>query len=280
MLNNFRKRPNFNELINYIDNEQPIIKTPNRTATFLRNSPYLNKFDGNSFLDLEEQENDINREKMKEARIHQVTQTDNRRTGNVERILRRHEPPREDVEWPDELYDYIRPGTETGSRSYVGPGPPPRRYAPPRGGAAAAEDMYNIWTAEDEEDDAYRRARPIESYGGYEDEVNDAQERIDNLLDERDRMLEERAARIREMAQRNLQESHSPFNMGFLPTPDQPSAPPASVYSTPLAPRNLAEEFNPILKETLPNNLTGQFRFVKERSDNYLFFKINQIYNR
>ena len=55
MLNNFRKRPNFNELINYIDNEQPVIQMPNRTATFLRNSPYLSKFDGNSFLDLEEQ---------------------------------------------------------------------------------------------------------------------------------------------------------------------------------------------------------------------------------
>ena len=152
MLNNFRKRPNFNELINYLDNEQPIITMPNRTATFLRNSPYLSKYDGNSFLDLEEQENNINREKMKEARIHQITQTDNRRTGNVERIIRRNEPQREDDEWPDELYGYVRPGTETGSRSYVGPGPPPR------GGAAAAADMYDIGS-EDEEDTAYRRAK-------------------------------------------------------------------------------------------------------------------------
>ena len=39
---------------------------PHRIATFFRNSPYLSKFDGNSFLNLEEQENDINREKMKQ----------------------------------------------------------------------------------------------------------------------------------------------------------------------------------------------------------------------
>ena len=63
MLNNFRKRPSYNEVINYLDNEQPVIKFPDRTATFLRNSPYLSKYDGTSFLDLEEQENNINAEK-------------------------------------------------------------------------------------------------------------------------------------------------------------------------------------------------------------------------
>jgi hypothetical protein len=63
------------------------------------------------------------------------------------------------------------------------------------------------------------------------------------LLDERDRELEDRASRFREMTRRDLNESYSPFGMGFLPEENRPSAPPPSVYTTPIAPRNLAEEF-------------------------------------
>ena len=55
MQNNLRKKPTFNELINYIEIERPKIKYPDRTATFLRNSHYLSQFDGNLF-DLEEQQ--------------------------------------------------------------------------------------------------------------------------------------------------------------------------------------------------------------------------------
>ena len=51
-----RKKPTYNDLINYLEVEQPKIKYPDRTATFLRNSPYLSQFDNDSFIDLEEQE--------------------------------------------------------------------------------------------------------------------------------------------------------------------------------------------------------------------------------
>ena len=64
-MHNLHKKPNFNELINYIENKQPLIKYPNRIATFLRNSPYLSQFDGDSWIDLEEQENNILKEKLK-----------------------------------------------------------------------------------------------------------------------------------------------------------------------------------------------------------------------
>ena len=64
-----RKRPTYNELIDYLENDQPIIKYPDRTATFLRNSPYLSKYDDPSMLDLEEQENQMEREKMREAEV-------------------------------------------------------------------------------------------------------------------------------------------------------------------------------------------------------------------
>ena len=65
-----RKRPTYNEVVNYLENEQPKIKYPNRTASFLRNSPYLSQFDGdNSFIDLEEQENKIAQQRILEETI-------------------------------------------------------------------------------------------------------------------------------------------------------------------------------------------------------------------
>ena len=64
-MQNLRKKPTFNELINYIEIKQPKIKYPDRTATFLRNSHYLSQFDGNLF-DVEAQEKEIAKEQIKE----------------------------------------------------------------------------------------------------------------------------------------------------------------------------------------------------------------------
>ena len=63
-----RKKTTYNEMINYIEEDLPI-KYPDRTATFLRNSPYLSQFDGDTLIDLEEQEKNIEKEKLKEAEI-------------------------------------------------------------------------------------------------------------------------------------------------------------------------------------------------------------------
>ena len=69
-MKSLRKRPTYNEIVDYLENDQPKIKYPDRTATFLRNSPYLSQFDGDfSFINLEEQENNITKEKMKEELI-------------------------------------------------------------------------------------------------------------------------------------------------------------------------------------------------------------------
>ena len=64
MKNYLRKKPTFDELINYIEVEQPKIRFPDRTATFLRNTHYLSQFDGNLF-DVEEQQNKIIAEQMR-----------------------------------------------------------------------------------------------------------------------------------------------------------------------------------------------------------------------
>ena len=70
-MQNLRRRPTYNELINYLEVEQPKIKYPDRTATILRNSHYLSQFDGN-LLDLEEQEKNIEKEKLKEIEIRKI----------------------------------------------------------------------------------------------------------------------------------------------------------------------------------------------------------------
>ena len=70
-MQNFRKRPTYEELINDIVVEQPKIKYPDRTATILRNSHYLSQFDGN-LLDLEEQEKNIDKQKLKEIEIRKI----------------------------------------------------------------------------------------------------------------------------------------------------------------------------------------------------------------
>jgi hypothetical protein len=63
-----RKQPKYDELINYIESKQPKLKYPNRDATSMRNSPYLSQVDGdNSFINLEEQENNIMKQKLIEA---------------------------------------------------------------------------------------------------------------------------------------------------------------------------------------------------------------------
>ena len=82
-MQNLRKRPNFDELVNYIEYKQPNIKYPNRIATFLRNSPYLSQFDGDSWIDLEEQENNILKEKL----IQQQLITLSKEKGLTHRLL-------------------------------------------------------------------------------------------------------------------------------------------------------------------------------------------------
>jgi len=66
------KRPHYEELIDTISFKQPKIKYPNRVATFIRNSPYLSQFDGDSWIDLEEQENNILKEKLIQEALRKV----------------------------------------------------------------------------------------------------------------------------------------------------------------------------------------------------------------
>ena len=123
MQNNLRKKPTFNELINYLQNERPKIRYPDRTATLLRNSHYLSQFDGNLF-DLEEQQKNIAKAQLRETEIRNVVsntqgtasllrddaaQEQNRRT-TAEATRPRGRPPRKSTQTEPET----APETKTG----------------------------------------------------------------------------------------------------------------------------------------------------------------------
>jgi hypothetical protein len=185
-MENLRRKPTYNELINYLEFEQPKIKYPNRNATFLRNSPYLSQFDGGSWIDLEKQENDINKEKMKEVEVRRIATGQGTTAQAVRANLTQRQAPKLNVSM---LFDS---GYDSGVESYM-------------------DDM------EDEEqrtlDENVRRLNAMKAMGS------------------------------RAVSEASDQEQRHFPSFYFLSTPDRPSAPPESVYNTPVAPRNLDEEF-------------------------------------
>ena len=69
-----RRRPQYGEMINEIEAKQPKIKFPDRRATFLRDTHYLSRFDGDqSFINLEEQENLMAKEQFIQQELKKVS---------------------------------------------------------------------------------------------------------------------------------------------------------------------------------------------------------------
>jgi hypothetical protein len=62
-----RKQPTYDEITGYIHFGQDRITYPDRSTTFMRDSPYLGIYDGITFRELEDQEQKIETEKLKEA---------------------------------------------------------------------------------------------------------------------------------------------------------------------------------------------------------------------
>jgi hypothetical protein len=67
-----RKQPTLDEITGYLHFGQDKITYPDRSATILRNSPYLGIYDGLSFHELEEQEEQVEKEKLKEMKIKEI----------------------------------------------------------------------------------------------------------------------------------------------------------------------------------------------------------------
>jgi hypothetical protein len=73
-----RKQPTYDEITGYIHFGQERITYPDRSATFLRDSPYLGKYDGMGMQELEDQEQQIEKEKMKEATARELARNQGR----------------------------------------------------------------------------------------------------------------------------------------------------------------------------------------------------------
>ena len=67
-----RRRETYEEIINYLENEQEIIKYPDRRAKFLRDSPYLTQLDGEGIRTLEEQETGAIRQRAKDDMLREL----------------------------------------------------------------------------------------------------------------------------------------------------------------------------------------------------------------
>ena len=67
-----RRRETYEELINYLENEQEILKFPNRTAKFLRDSPYLTQLDGEGQRTMEEQQLNVMKQQEKDRILREM----------------------------------------------------------------------------------------------------------------------------------------------------------------------------------------------------------------
>ena len=78
------KQPTCDELVyETITHPTDKIKLPDRMATILRNTPQLTRFDDASFLDLNEEQDKINRQRVQAQRIINYITTNNYTTHNT-----------------------------------------------------------------------------------------------------------------------------------------------------------------------------------------------------
>ena len=75
--NGLRKRETYDEIIDYLQNDQEIIRYPDRFARRIREHPYLTQLDGEGMREMEEQQLQQMREQEKENRLREIAvQTD------------------------------------------------------------------------------------------------------------------------------------------------------------------------------------------------------------
>ena len=74
-----RERPHYGDMIHEVEIGPTDIKYPDRRATFLRNTHYLSRFDGDeSFINLEEQESKMAKEQMLQQELRKLAREEGR----------------------------------------------------------------------------------------------------------------------------------------------------------------------------------------------------------
>ena len=117
-----RRRETYEEIINYLENEQEIIKYPDRRAKFLRDSPYLTQLDGEGIRTLEEQETGAIRQRAKDDMLRELGYKADGTVSRAERaatfdIGTAPSTPTYGAASPDDDFDLFRDYTEPGAES-------------------------------------------------------------------------------------------------------------------------------------------------------------------
>jgi hypothetical protein len=87
-----RRQPTLDEITGYLHLGQDKITYPDRSATILRNSPYLGIYDGITFHELEDQEEQIEKERLKEAAAKELARKE-KKTHDPPKKIKINDPP-------------------------------------------------------------------------------------------------------------------------------------------------------------------------------------------
>ena len=106
-----RKKPTYNSLIEYIQNDQPNIKYPNRLATQIMNSRELSKLDGVGMIGIEEQQLNLGVERQRQNQISEIAT----REGTTAKHIRSIKSPGKKLSEPI-FFDI---GTDSNTESFM-----------------------------------------------------------------------------------------------------------------------------------------------------------------
>ena len=133
-----RKKPTYEEMIDYLQNDQEVIRYPNRYAKFLRDSPWLSQMDGQGMRDMEEQQVSEMREHRKEQAIREMAMNTGQNVNEIRAEMAHNSSFAQTEGGQDEMSDTAPqqppppppppspPPTETSSRRMQGSGPLPQ----------------------------------------------------------------------------------------------------------------------------------------------------------
>ena len=70
--NGLKKRESYDEIVATIENDQTKVKYPNRVASQIMNSPFMKQVDGETLMDLQNQQDRMSKQKMKELVLQEI----------------------------------------------------------------------------------------------------------------------------------------------------------------------------------------------------------------
>jgi hypothetical protein len=83
-----RKRPTLEAIVDYLANGQETIKYPDRFAKFIRNHPYLTQLDGEGMMEMQEQQENVWREQVREQRVRELAEAGTQSAPEIRAQLR------------------------------------------------------------------------------------------------------------------------------------------------------------------------------------------------